>query len=180
MHRNAIIQLPWRLFRTTVSSADTDLIVTARTWAAFQTTHRPKESSAAASGAIAVRLSENEGEVLVCFDFNDNAGTAEVVIYAYSEKGPAEFVCGINTITAGTQQGDLDETTTARFFAHNFGAITQRWIGGADSVTEIDSNADNGVAKLRFKTYGYKYLLVLFPTLSGSDNVRAYIKGFSD
>ncbi len=171
------IRLPYRVFRDTVSSADSDLTATTKNWETFLSTYHPGYKTA----GVAIEITENENRAIVCFDhLNADTDTAALTIYAYREGFPAEFVCSIDTITAGNQESDghpdgrgID--TTIRYFADTIGTITQRWLGGSSTVEESDSGGNNGIAKLKFDTHGYKYLLILFTTISSSDNVRAWI-----
>ena len=171
------IRLPYRLFRDTVSTADTDLTATTKSWGTFKSTYHPRSGSS----KIAIPVNERDNKAIVCFDHkNANTDTASFTIYAYRQGFPAEFVCSVDTITAGDQVSDgvLDSfgtATTNRYFADTIATITQRWIGGSGSVEEIDSAGNNGVAKLKFDTYGYSFLLILFTTISASDDVRAWI-----
>lgn len=177
------IRLPYRLFRNTVSSADTDLTATTKNWSTFKSVYHPQSGSS----AIAIPLTENDNRAVVCFDhLNADTDTAALTIYAYRQGFPAEFVCSVDTITAGDQESDASVdangvadargvAATTRFFSDTIGTIIQAWIGGSSSVAEIDSGAANRVAKLTFDTYGYSFLLILFTTISSSDNVRAWI-----
>ena len=159
-------QAPYRIFRDTVSTADSDLGVATKKWSTFVSTYQP---SLDGTSGIAVRLDSTTNRVTIIFDHkNVDADTATFVIYAYREGGPAEYVCS-STLLSGKQQTD-DATT--RFFADTIGTLTQRW---PSSVSESDSAAADGVAKITFDTRGYKYLLCLFTAISAGDNVRAWI-----
>jgi len=166
------IRLPYRPFRAAVSSADTDLTASTKSCATFVSTYHPTSGSS----AIAIKLEERDNKAIVCFDFaTANTDTAALTIYGYREGWPAEFICSIDTITAGNQESIYPlSATTTRYFADTVGTITQRWIGGSSSVEEVDSAGNNGIAKLKFDTYGIKYLLILFTTI-GSGSTRAFI-----
>ena len=172
------IRLPYRLFRDTVDQAtdgvDTDLTASTKSWANFVTNHHPSSGS----GAKAIKLEERDNKAIIVFDFeNIDADTAGCTIYGYREGWPAEFICSINTITAGNQESIYPlSATTTRYFADNIGTITQAWIGGSSSVEEVDSaGTANRMAKIKFDTYGVKYLLILFTSISANDSVRAFI-----
>lgn len=167
------IRLPYRLFRDTVSTADTDLTASTKSWANFITNHHPPSGT----GALAIKLEERDNKAIVMFDHkNADTDTAALTIYGYREGFPAEFICSVDTITAGDQESIYPlSATTTRYFADTVGTITQRWIGGSGTVEEVDSGGNNGMAKLKFDTYGIKYLLILFTTISANDDVRAFI-----
>ena len=168
-------RLPYRLLRDTVSTGESDLTATTRSWGTFKSTYHPRGGSS----AIAIPLAEADNRAVVCFDFLNNDDEVIAVIYAYRQGFPAEFVCSTTGITAGTQISDGVEDSfgtaeTNRFFGGAIGTLTQAWIGGSSSVAIVDSGS-NRVAKITFDTYGYSFLLILFTTISSSDNVRAWI-----
>jgi len=167
-------QFPYRLLRDTVSSADTDLAAATKTWATFVSTYHPTSGSS----GIAKEIRPRENKLVICFDFkNANTDTAACSIYMYTEGGPAEFVCSVDTITAGAQQSDF--TSTTRYFGDTIGTMTQRFLGGSGAVEEVDSAGNDGVAKLHITdAKGYKYILILFTTISSGDNVRAWFRGY--
>jgi len=166
------IRLPYRLFRAAVSSADTDLNASTKSWANFLTNHRPVSSSGGGSGAIAIKLEERDNKAIVCFDFaTASSDTSAFIIYGYREGWSAEFICSVDTLTAGDQESAY--TSTTRYFADTIGTITQRWLGGSSSVEEVDSGS-NGIVKLKFDTYGIKYLLILHTTI-GAGSVTSFI-----
>lgn len=168
-------QLSYRPLRGIVSSADTDLTATTGTWATFVSTYHPVSGSS----PIAKKISPWENKLIICFDFkNANSDTCAVSIYVYTEGGPAEFVCSIDTITAGAMVSDLDHSATSRYFGDTIGTITQAFIGGSGAVSEVDSAGANRMAKLQFDVVGYKYILCLFTNISASDNVRAWFRGY--
>lgn len=171
------IRLPYRLFRDTVSNGSEDSALTASTksWASFLTNHRPISSSGGGSGALAIKLEERDNKAMIIFDHTTEEDTAACTIYGYREGWPAEFICSVNTITAGAQESIYPlSATTARYLADTIDTITQRWLGGSSSVEEVDSAGDDGIAKIKFDTYGIKYLLILFPTISAG-GIRSFI-----
>lgn len=169
-------QSKWRKLRDTVSSADSDLTASTKSWNTFATTYHPT----AGTGKQAVELMPEDKYVSICFDFkNADTDTCACTVYAYREGGCAEFIFSIDTVTAGNQESDLDHTETTRYFGDTIGTITQRWQTGSSAVTEADSGGSNGVAKADFDARGYKYLLILFTTISTGDNVRAWFAGMS-
>jgi hypothetical protein len=166
----------YRLLRDTVSASETILSVTNRTWAYFLANLHPAVST---DSVKAIATTEFENRAIICFDHNDNAGTAQVDLWAVAEGGPIEFVCNIDTITAGTQTSDLGRTNTSqalRFFSDTIGTITQAFVGGSGAVEEVDGGGNNRVSKIKFDLVGYKYLFLQFTTVSASDDVRAWVK----
>jgi hypothetical protein len=176
-----IAQLPWMPLRGVVSSADTDLAAATKTWATFVSTYHPTGGSS----AIAVRIPRTCRDIAICFDHkNADDDTAAVSLYGYREGGPAEFICSIDTITAGDQESDLGSPSTNRYFCDTIGTVTERHViypnpTGATATVEVDGGGNNGVAKLYFASRGFKYLLCLFTTISTNDNVRAWFTGVS-
>ena len=168
------IRQKYRLLRTTVSSADTALIVGNRTWAYFLANHHPDVGTGTGK---AIRTEEFENRAIICFDHsNIDSDTAALTLWAIAEGGPVEFVCSIDTITSGKQTSDLDHTTTVRYFADTIASITQAFIGGSGAVEEVDSGGADRVAKIKFDLVGYKYLFLQFTALSSGDDARAWIK----
>lgn len=170
------IRQKYRLLRDTVSSSETILSVTNRTWAYFLANLHPDVST---SSVKAIKMEKFENRAIICFDHNNNSGTAQVDLWAVSEEGPIEFVCNIDTITAGTQTSDLGRANTGvalRYFTGTIGTITQAFIGGSSAVEKVDGGGANRVSKIKFDAVGYKYLFLQFTTVSGSDDVRAWIK----
>ena len=160
------IRTKYRLLRDTVSTADSDLTASTKTWAYFAANLRPE------NGGIGVKTDPMHNQVTIIFDFkNVDADTATFKIYAYREGGPAEIVCAStsNALVAGKQQTD-DATT--RFYADTTGTITDKWPA---TVSASDTGGGDGVAKITFDLRGYKYLLCLFTAISTGDNVRAKI-----
>lgn len=158
-------QVGYEDLRAAVSSADSDLTSTTKKWSTFASSYHPESST-----PKAVKLPDMCHNISIIFDFaTANTDTAALTLYAYREKGPAEFVCSIDTITAGAQ---ANNDSTTRYYVDTIGTITQRWHGGTSAVSEVDSGGNDGVAKLTFNTYGVKYLLCLFTTI-GSGSVRA-------
>ncbi|MHC4364800.1 MAG: hypothetical protein ACYSTJ_04955 [Planctomycetota bacterium] len=156
-------QKSYETFRDTVSSADSDLTASTKTWATFISTYHPRSST----NKPAIQLPSQANRITVIFDHkNANTDTATFIIYAYREGGPAEYVCS-STLTAGAQETD-DATT--RYYADTIGTVTDRW---PETLTESDSGGNNGVAKITFDARGYKYLLCLFTAISTNDDVRA-------
>lgn len=169
-------RLPYRLLRDTVSTADQDLTASTSSWATFKSVYHPISGSA----KIAIPLSEADNRAVICFDFKNNNDEVIAVIYAYRQGFPAEFVCSTTGITAGTQISDGVEdargvATVSRYFGQAIGSLTQAWIGGSSSVEVVDASSANRVSKIKFDTYGYSFIMVLFTTISGTDNVRAWI-----
>ena len=166
------IRLPYRVFRAAVSngSTDSDLTASTKSWASFVTNHYPQSGG----GALAIKLEERDNRAIIVFDHTTAADTAAFIIYGYREGWPAEFICSVDTLTAGSQESNypLPESTT-RFFADEIGTITgsNRW---HETVTEVDSAGGDGMAKLRFDTFGIKYLLILFTAVSAG-SVSSFI-----
>lgn len=164
----------YRLLRDTVSASETILSDTNRTWAYFLANLHP---DVATTSVKAIRMNEPDNRVIICFDHsNADDDTAALTLWAVAEDGPIEFVCSIDTITSGKQTSDLDGTTTLRYFADTIGTITQAFIGGTGAVEEVDGGGADRVAKIKFDAVGYKYLFLQFTTISGNDDVRAWVK----
>jgi hypothetical protein len=174
-----VLQLPWMPLRGIISTADSDLTASTKTWATFVSTYHPSQPTSGVAKLIPAGIKH----ISICFDHkNADTDTAAVSIYVYKQGGPAEFVCSIDTITAGEQQSDLGNPAATRYFCDTIGSITQRFIAypnptGVTGVIETDSSGSNGVAKLDFDTYDYKFILCLFTAISSSDDVRAFFTG---
>lgn len=161
-----------RIIRTAVATADSDLSASQRTWVYYRANLTAKDY---VPNDTDTSVEETDGNAPVfSFSFNDNAGTATVVIYgikrpettAEQAYTPMEPIFSA-TLAAGTQQtGD----TSARFFADTGVEAYDRW--GETSI--IDGQANNGVTKIQFDGRGYYAFVVLFTVVSGSDNVTCY------
>jgi len=168
------IRQKYRLLRNTVSTADTILSVTNRTWAYFLANLKPNDPAIVNK---AFKMDRFENRAIICFDHEHiDTDTAALTLWAYAEGGPAEFICSIDTITSGKQTSDLDHSTTLRYFSDTIGTITQAFIGGSGAVEEVDGGGADRVAKIKFDAVGYKYLFLQFTTISSTDDVRAWIK----
>jgi len=178
------VRLPYRLIRgtdsTPISTADTGLTATTKNWSTFKTVYHPKSGSS----GIAVELTENENRVIICFDFkNADDDTAAFQLWGYREGFPGEFVCSSTEVLAGSQESDgmsdhLGIAATTRYFGDTIATLTQRYYGGSSAVEIIDcTTGNNGIGRIKFDTQGLKYLLLLFTSISTSDNVRAWMSG---
>lgn len=157
----------YSVLRDTVAAAsvDTDLTSTQKTWAYFGTNWE-------SSGSTSWEASRKTNGVRVIFDFkNVNADTASFILYAYTLKGDAEFVCS-GDLTAGAQ---ANNDTTARYYADTIANFVQRWNA---SVKIVDAAGNDGIAKVSFDFCGYKHLICLFNAISSGDNVRAKAIGW--
>ena len=158
----------YTILRNTLSSNDTDLTASQKTWAYFETNFKPsvtviKKSSQLPRGA---KIAE------IIFDHkNADSDTATFIIYAYREGGPAEFVC-TGVLTAGAQETD---DSTARYYADTIATFSERW---PKAVEPADASANNGVAKVAFDPLERKFILCLFTVISSSDDVRAKIAAY--
>lgn len=164
-------QVRYVLLRDTLAAAsvDTDLTATQKTWAHFVTNYSTdscRDVTGNPGKSWKVPLGANAA--LVTFDFNDNAGTATFILYAYRERGPAEFIC-TSTLIAGAQTTD---DSTARYYADTVGTVTQRWL---QTVYKVDAAGNDGVAKMAFDLSGADRLLCLFTVIKAADDVRARV-----
>jgi hypothetical protein len=156
-----------------VSASESDLTAAQKSWAYFLANLDPKLGDASSK---AVEIAPQETNIEIMWDFkNANSDTAGISLYGYRDGGPAQFICSIDTITAGAQENGEE---TVRYFGDTIGTITQRWNGAGDAVTEVDSGGNNGVATIRFHRQGLKYLLMLVTAVSAGDNVRAFFTGY--
>ena len=143
-----------RLMRDTVSAAESDLAAATMSWAYFLANFHPGLGKGTSK---AVYMPPSEWFADIFFDFkNANTDTCGFSLYGYGEGGPANFICSVDTVTAGTAQNGEE---TVRYFGDTIGTITAALTG---SVRERDSAGSNRIAKINFDARGYKYLLLLF------------------
>jgi hypothetical protein len=173
----------YQILRDTVSSADSDMTATTKTWANFVTNYKVRTDShtgAVSNGGKSIKVPPYGNVAVIVFDHkNANTDTADFKIYGFANGGDAEFIC-LGQLTAGAQ-GTND--STQRFYADtvddtaggggNDDAVTERHIG---SVAVYDGNGNDGVARVVFDTYDFEYLLCLFTAISTSDDVRAKVR----
>lgn len=175
------IRLPYRLIRgtdsTPISTNDTALTATTKNWETFLSTYHP---TATGSSKIAVELTENENKVLICFDFATiNTDTTSFELWGYSRGFCAEFICSSTEVLAGAQKSDAMNdnkgvNTTTRYFGDTIATLAQRHRAGSSAVELVDCTTGNdGIGKIKFDTYGFTYLLLLFPSIGTS--VRAWM-----
>jgi hypothetical protein len=160
--------------RDTLATADTDLADDEKTWAHFGTNYSTDCVAPDVDGnaLMSWKAPDSANAVTVIFDHkNADADTATFILYAYREKGPAEFVCS-GSLTAGAQAND---DATARYYADTIASFVQRWI---QTVAQTDAGGNDGVAKVSFDLCGYSRVLCLFDDISANDNVRAKIAWF--
>ena len=162
----------YRVVRSAIASADSDLTASQRTWAYYIANlqgfdYVPNDTD------TSVEETDSNG-VQFTFSFNDNAGTGVAVIYGIKRAEtaatqvitPMEQICSY-TLAAGTQEtGD----SSARFYADTAVSVYDRW----GIVSTRDAGGDNGVAKVLFDGSGYYAFVVLFTTISASDNISCY------
>jgi len=158
----------FHVLRNTVSTAESDLSSTQKTWAYFHTNFHVHGNGNNTGKSILVPNSKRVA--IVCFDHEHvDADTATAILYGYPEKGDAEFICSVN-LTSGKQ---TTNDATARYYCDTFASLTNRWIG---SVGQYDYAAGDGIAKLVFDTYDLRYIICLFTAISATDDVRAKIR----
>ena len=141
-----------------ISSADSDLTGAQKTWDYFTANHRDVK-------AKTVPLDVDQVELAFACK-NADTDTFTAVVYACRESGDIEFVCTVAG-TAGSQQTN---DSTPRFYADTFASTSDRW---PSDVFYIDSQGNNGIAKIVFDLRERRHVIVLFTAISGSDNVEA-------
>lgn len=160
-------QASYYTLRSAVSSADTDLTASERTWTYFAANlHESLGTN------LSKEIPATANSVQIIFDFaTANTDTATFVLYACKDKGPIEYVCTGNLI-AGDQETD-DATT--RYYCDTIGdtSWTDKWI----KTIGLSDSGNNRIARINFDACGYKHIICLF-TAIGSGSAIAKITWF--
>jgi len=161
--------------RSAVASADADLGVTERTYAYFTANLAGKAFIPTPEESLKHDQKEGfDNQVEFMFSFNDNAGTATVIIYAmrYAESTANSLYTAIEPVCTFTLEAGTMTTGegTARYWADT-AVLTDYW--GSTAVVNSTSGG-NGQVKVSLDGRGRYAFIPLITVISAEDNVSCY------
>lgn len=126
------------------NTPDTALAETTSQWADFSSTWVTKS----------YRVPTAAKTIAFTFASTTDGDAATIIVYAWRQNGPAEYVCSYDLV-AGTL--DTDDSTALNYI-DTMTLVSDRW---PKTTWTADADGNNGVAKLCMNTCGARYFTVL-------------------